>query len=515
MKIFKVLFSRMVLLGLLILLQLAAIVALIFILLTYNEDATILTIFYVTLVFLEILVALFVVNRDDKTDMKVPWILALLALPILGILCYVFFANHGLSPKQKKNMRSFINTTTRSRENPNNEWMNPVKKENPEFVGTFEYLKSACKIDGYTGNSVKYFKVGEEFFPDLIESLKQAERFILMEFFIVSKGKEWDEIYEILKEKARNGVQVKVMYDDIGSASTFPRKILKDMRKNGIEAYRFNPFRPVLSGLFNNRDHRKICVIDHKVGYTGGCNLADEYANDIVRFGYWKDSMIKIEGPAIRNLILLFFELFDLNRGELSNYSFYLDEGKYEKKGNALVLPFGDGPKPYQDNYVGEQTFINLIQSAQRTIYISSPYLIPTDSLYNALKNAAMRGVKVRLLIPGIPDKKMVYLLAKHNAVKLVKCGVNVYTYTPGFNHEKCVIIDDKIAFIGTINLDYRSLVHHFECGAIIYDTDAIHDMTNSMVESFNKSEQLSPKFKLNWFKRFFCNIINLFAPLL
>jgi len=511
MKIFKFLFSRIALVTLLILLQLAAIV---FLIIYGFSNYVIALILFIALFVIQIVVLFVILNKDSLPDTKITWIVFILGLPILGVLCYIIFENHGLTRKQRKGFATLADMYTKYCKLSGYKKEEELSKNNPEYQGLINYLSNNQWMDGYQGNKITYFKCGEEFFPDLISKLNEAQDFILMEFFIVAYGKEWDKISEVLYRKASEGVKVKFLYDDFGCSSTLKRSFLKEMRKHGIETYRFNKFRPVLSGLFNNRDHRKICVIDHKYGYTGGINLADEYANDIVRFGYWKDAMIRIEGPSIHNLIFAFFLSFDVTRYALSNYEEFLYE-KYEIKGNEYAFPFFDGPKPFNSEHAGEQTFINLFSVAKKSITISTPYLIPTFSLREAIRNAAQRGIDVRLIVPGIPDKKIVYLLAKNNFKTLLDAGVKIYTFTPGFNHEKTIIIDDSIAFIGTINVDYRSLIHHFECGAIIYGTDAIKDMSKSLNDSISKSAQVSKDFKLSFFKKLFCSIAVLFAPLL
>jgi len=511
MKLLRVLFSRITLLVLLILIQIAILAGIIYLSLYVLPQAAIyilLAIFVIQIIFF-----IMVINNDSIPELKIPWITFILALPVLGILSYIFFANHGMPRKQKKQIEKLLgkmeNYYCLEAEKPQK-----MLNENPEYTGIINYLEKVQYMKGAEGNKVTYFKSGEEFFPDMISKLEEAEDFILMEFFIVDYGKEWDKIEDVLKRKAAQGVKVNFIYDDFGCSSTLKLNFCKKMRKAGINCYRVNKFRPVLSGIFNNRDHRKICVIDHKYGYTGGINLADEYANDIVRFGYWKDAMIRIEGPGIHNLIVMFLVIYDVTRFESSNYREYFEK-PFENKSNSYVFPFGDGPAPFWKDNSGEQTFINLLNAAKRSVCISSPYLIPTFSLMQALKNAALRGIDVKIVVPGIPDKKAVYLMAKSNFRKLTEAGVKVYTFTPGFNHEKLVIVDDEIAFIGTVNFDYRSLIHHFECGAIVYNSPAIKDMSDSFKDTISKSALVPATFKLNWFKRLMCAIMCLFAPLL
>ena len=283
-----------------------------------------------------------------------------------------------------------------------------------------------------------------------------------------------------------------------------------------IKCFRFNPFIPLLSGIFNNRDHRKIAIIDHRIAYTGGMNLADEYANDIVRFGYWKDSMIEIQGPAIDNLIYLFLATYDLSRNKSSDYDKYLGYQYERYPENSIVTPFGDGPSPFFGNEVGEATFINMIESAKESLYISTPYFIPTDNLKSAILRAGYRGVDIRILLPGIPDKKPVYKMALRYVNSLVKAGIKVYRYNEGFNHAKMIVVDKKIAFVGTINMDYRSLVHHFECGAIFMNSKAVDDAYDDLLDCFEHGEVLTKEnTKLSVMSSFMCALLNIFAQML
>jgi len=510
MKILRLLFSRMFLLVLLILLQ----IAIVYVVVKLVMDNKYVGLgFYIAFCVLSLILFLSIINNHNVPEIKIAWVTFVLGLPILGILCFIFFSNRGIRKRTRRELE-IIDKALIPYYDSGEDWKSLLGPEDEQYVGIFKYLQSVNYIVPKGGNKITYFKNGEEFFPDLIKRLKEAQEFILMEFFIVSYGKEWSQIYEVLCDRAKHGVRVKFIYDDFGCSSTLKLDFVRKMREQGIECCRFNPFVPVLSGAFNNRDHRKICVIDHKYGYTGGINLADEYANDIVRFGYWKDSMVRIEGPAIKNLIMLFVAIFDSSYHSISDYKTMFGK-EIPVRGNEIAMPFGDGPIPYSFHNIGEQTFINLFAAAKKTIYISTPYLIPTFVLNEALKNAALRGIDVRLVVPGIPDKKIVYLMAKNNFSQLLKAGVKIYTYTPGFNHEKEVIVDGKIAFIGTINVDYRSLVHHFECGSIIYKSKCIKDMVKSFEETMSQSELVPVNFKLPFIKQVFCSIANLFAPLL
>ena len=508
-KILKKLFSRIALMLLLILIQIGAIVAAEIFLITLHWS------FAVEFGLINIIVFLLVINRKGSADLKLPWVIIILALPLLGVLIYAFFANHGLKPRYKKIVKQTTKEGNRYFDDIDGD-LKRVKAEESDYASAFEYLGHALKYTPTYGNRVTYYSSGEEWFPKFIEELKSAKEFIFMEFFIIDRGKEWNQIHEVLAEKAKEGVEVRLVYDDIGCAGLLHSWYPDQLKKEGIKCYRFNPFIPLLSGIFNNRDHRKIAIIDHKSAFTGGMNLADEYANDIVRFGYWKDAMIKIEGPAIENLLFLFLSIYDLCQNKKSDYDKYLGYHYQKYEDNSIVAPFGDGPAPFYQHNSGEATFINMIENARKTVYICTPYFIPTENLKSAIIRAGYRGVDIRILVPGIPDKKAVYKLATTYFKELIRAGVKVYTFNEGFNHQKSITVDGKIAFVGTINMDYRSLVHHFECGAIFMNSKAIDELEKDMLDCYEHSELVKPEnVVLSPMSGFLCALMNVFAQLL
>ena len=509
LKILKKIFSRMSLMLLLIFIQIGAITTGAVFLIIYWWP------FAIELALIEIIVFLLVVNRKGPADLKMPWVIVILTLPILGMLIYVFFANHGLKSKYRRITKE-IRAEQVKHFDPNTPVLAELKSKETTYSSPFEYLAKSMRYTPTKGNRVTYFSNGEEWFPHFKEELRKAKEFIFLEFFIIDRGKEWTQIHDILVQKAKEGVEVRIIYDDIGCAGLLHSYYPKVLKKEGIKCFRFNPFIPLMSGIFNNRDHRKIAVIDHRIAFTGGINLADEYANDIVRFGYWKDSMIQIEGPAIDNLIFLFLSTYDLSRNKSSDYDKYLGYNYQTFSDNSIVSPFGDGPSPFYGNEVGEATFVNMIENAKECVYISTPYFIPTENLKSAILRAGYRGVDIRILLPGIPDKKAVYNMALTYVPDLLKAGIKVYRYNEGFNHEKAVVIDNKIAFIGTINMDYRSLVHHFECGAIFMNSKAVNDVNEDLLDCFNHSEVLTKEnTKLPMMSSFVCALLRIIVQML
>ena len=463
-----------------------------------------LTIFIVAL-----LIFFKIVNREEDPEFKIPWIVGMLLFPFFCSVLFLIFGKHELSKKDK-----LIIKATRNAYNAHFD-VEEQKEELGRAYGAFKYLNGVTQLGAHQHNRVTYYPTGEEFFPAFIEGLKQAKEFIFIEFFIISDGKEWSAVQEVLKQKAAEGVDVRIIYDDMGCAGTISFATPRKLKKFGIKCYKFHKFKFLLSGKYNNRDHRKIVIIDHQMAFTGGINLADEYANEIVRFGYWKDTMVKIEGSGINNLLTIFLQNHDLCAEEVSDYNKYLFYKYPEFDDEGFVMPFGDGPGGIDDALIGEQNYINILNYAQKSCYISTPYLVPTWPLLDAMRNAALRGVDVHLIVPGIPDKKAVYAVAKSYFRFLMNAGVKIHIYKPGFNHMKSAIADDELAFVGTINFDFRSLVHHFECGALLYKVNCMKEIRADFDQMVSVSEQVPANYKLKMGTRWFCSVIKLITPLL
>ena len=459
-------------------------------------------------------VLLYVINKDEIPEFKIPWLIILFFLPVIGAFIYMLFTSTGQSRKdyQKfqdahRRLRPYTEQPEKNREE--------LKRADVDAWSQANYLYHAAGMPCSSG-AVTYYPVGEKFHEALLESLWLAEKFILMEYFIIQPGKMWDSIHEILKEKAAQGIKVYLMYDDFGCMVTLPERYYKEMEAEGISCIPCNKFKPVLSRIHNNRDHRKITVIDGTVGFTGGVNLADEYINEVVKYGHWKDTAVKIEGEAVRNLTILFLELWNMQVKEPMEGGPFLYMGKTVRQGEGAVIPYGDGPEPLYSETIGKNVYLNMIHTAREYLYITTPYLICDHELMSALKLAAERGVDVRLITPHIPDKKIIFLMTRSGYEALIKSGVKIYEYTPGFVHAKSMVCDDKFAICGTINLDYRSLVHHFECGAWMYHVDAIADIKKDFMEMLSVSEQVTEKgAKLKPWLRLPAEVLKIFASLL
>ena len=518
------LFNRTILVLAILVLEVAALIAVIIIAQQFGDPNTYLgskypqllwigvidDIVIALLLVLQVVMLFLVLYRQMDSEFKIPWILILILVPLVGSLFYLIFGHHNLKKKEAKLLKKCDELGQEYfKDVPNREVLG-------EFHKTFDYLNTNSILCPHEHNKVKYFKNGETFFPDMIEEMKKAKEFIFIEFFIVGEGELWSQVRQILIDKAKEGLDVRVIYDDFGSFAVLPGNEAGKLRKLGVKTYKYNKFKPIVSGIYNNRDHRKICVIDHRIGYTGGMNLADEYANIEERFGYWKDTMIKIEGSAINNLIHLFLTNFDLCQKKTSDHSKFLDYKYPEFDEEGIVYPFGHGPAPYFKERVGEETLTNIVNSAQKKLYISSPYFIPSESLFYSIRRAALNGVETYLFLPGIPDKRLVYHIAQTYFNKLLAAGVHVMIYNPGFNHMKTLLADDKLAFVGTINCDYRSLVHHFECGAVLYNTPCCKDIHDDFEEMMSQSEEMHPNtFYMSKLIVLICMIVKPFISLL
>ena len=506
MKILKLLFSKILVIFLLFAIQVALIFAAVAILEVFP-------LFQLVSVVVALCIFLTIVNKKEPPEFKIPWLVLLFIFPFFTIMSYLLFANAKMSKKNFVRLQ-MIEANTRKYTLMHKSDCTQILGEN---AGIETYLSRTGLLEGHTGNRVTYFKVGEEFWQDLIAELEKAEKYIFMEYFIVKNGQMWDSIHEILARKSQEGVEVRLMYDDIGSVGGLKTGFCKKLRKEGINCRKFNPFRPVVSGVHNNRDHRKITVIDGKVGFTGGVNLGDEYINKDMRLGHWKDTAIKIEGSAVDNLLALFLQLFDMNSKKTTeNYEKYFiaEHEKFEDEG--YIHPFGDGPKPFYTEQIGENNYINLINSAKKYCYITTPYLIPDYNLTTALRNAAYRGVDVRIITPHIPDKKTVFNMTRSNYPYLLKTGVKIYEYSPGFMHAKMLVADDELAFVGTINFDYRSLVHHYECGAVMCKTPCISDIKADFESIFSISQEVTlANFKMSKIASLANAVFNIFSPML
>lgn len=506
-KFLKLLFGRLTIIALAIILQIIVFISLLTGAIEKVHILNIISAVIAGLVFLH------VINNDMYPDNKIPWISLILIFPLFGSFAYILFAPNRVPRKQRL---LFKKISDKNNNFVNTGLFNGSCTFEGQYEGQSNYVKNVTFYPAYTNTDTKYFSTGEDFYHDLLLELEKAEKFIFMEYFIVERGLMWNNILDVLKKKARQGVDVRFMYDDIGSIGKVPSSYHKTLCNLGIKAIKFSPFRPILTGVHNNRDHRKITVIDGKVGYTGGINLADEYINVNSPYGRWKDSAIKLTGSAVQNLTLMFLVMYNVQKKTVEDFSRYFNQEQPIFENSGFVQPFADGPAPFSPDHVAENVFLNAINQAEKYLYISTPYLIIDHEISNALKLASKRGVDVRIVLPHVPDKKTVSIITKSHYRSLINYGVKIYEYTPGFIHAKNLIADDSVGFVGTVNLDYRSLVHHFECGVLLFNTPSLTDIKTDFEETFKLSELILEKnLKKGFFKTLFAKFLALFAPLL
>ena len=471
-------------------------------------------IIWVTLVFLiSVATVIAIVNRSMSPESKVTWLIVTF-VPVFGPLLYLMFGERRLSKKELKQLQE-LNSIAFHENNGRQLHLQLQETDKPAYgiINALLHMDSNAEVYDHTDS--QFFANGEEMWQQMLEDLKRAEKFIFLEYYIVDEGLMWDSILEVLEEKAAQGVEVKMLYDDIGCMVTLPGDYTVHLRSKGIDAHKFNKVIPRMTVAYNNRDHRKILVIDGQISYTGGINLADEYINHIERFGHWKDSGIRIDGPATQAFTRLFLMNWYINRGEISDFDQYHLENQ-TRSGSGLCIPYGSGPKPIYQMKVGKNVYQNLINQAEDFVYITTPYLIIDYDLTEDIKNAAMRGVDVRIVTPHIPDKKLIQLVTRGAYPDLLSAGVRIFEYTPGFIHSKQMIVDDRFAAVGTINLDYRSLVHHYENAVLLYKTESIADIRQDFEDIFEVSQEIfSDTINPTWYQMIIKEVTQLFAPML
>lgn len=438
-----------------------------------------------------IIMVLYLINCKMNPTAKMTWMVIIMIMPVTGALLFAF-TQMEIGHRALKLRLEQIIKDTHIAILQEEETLDSLKEEAPEIAALTNYLNRSGCFPVYDGTQVKYFPSGEEKFKELLIQLKEAKHFIFLEYFIIDEGIMWGQVLEILKEKAEEGVEVRVMYDGTCEFSLLPHDYPKRLKELGIQCKAFAPVSPFLSTHYNYRDHRKILVIDGQTAFTGGINLADEYINCKERFGHWKDTAIMLQGEAVKSFTLMFLQMWNVDVKQPEFYKYLSYSTGMRRKAEGYVIPYGDWP--LDDDKVGECVYIDILNHAKNYVHIMSPYLILDSEMEFALKYAAKRGVDVKLILPGIPDKKAPYALAKTHYKMLTEAGVKIYEYTPGFVHAKIFVADDCKAVVGTINLDYRSLYHHFECAAYLYRTDCIDDIEADFQDTLTKCKRITQK---------------------
>ncbi|SFB25604.1 cardiolipin synthase [Clostridium frigidicarnis] len=509
-KILDLLLSRMVVVGFLICIQLVFLITAIW---KLSETFVYL---YVLLIIISVAVVIYIISRTDNPSYKLAWTIPVLLLPVFGGLFYLLFGGKRISKTLKKQIAR-VSYYTEPLLQQDKSIIDELEKKDKSIANQSKYIAKFSTYPIHKNTETEYLSPGEVFFYKLKKELKKARHYIFMEYFIMQEGLMWNSILDILEDKVKEGIDVRIIYDDVGCLRTLPNKYYKILESKGIQCIVFNKFVPFLSLIMNNRDHRKITVIDGHTAFTGGINLADEYINEIERFGHWKDASIMIKGEAVWNLTMMFLQAWDFNKGIRENYEKYRPHIHSTEKfhGDGYVQPYGDSP--LDNEMVGESVYLNIINRAKNYVYITTPYLIVDNELITALILAAKSGVDVRIITPHIEDKWYAHIVTRAYYYQLIEAGVKIYEYIPGFMHSKTFVADDEVGVVGTINMDYRSLYLHFECGVWLYKTKSVFEIK----EDFSKTLELSQNITLEecknvkWSNRFIRSILRVFAPLM
>ena len=457
--------------------------ALVFLLSYYLSSAVYI---YFAIEFVGVFLVVGLVNQRTNASFKIGWLVIITLVPIAGFIMYFLWGANRSARINKRNM-SYIKYGYK--------FLEPDKRVLDKYIEHYNKESNAVTylenyhFPLYANNGFEYFSLGEDAFDAIIEDLEKAEKFIFLEFFIVADGELWNKIKTILLDKASKGVEIKFLYDDYGSMFRTSKQLWQELKDNGIEVAEFNSIGKYLDKLYlNYRSHQKIVVIDGKVGYTGGFYLADEYVNAVKRFGKWKDTGVRVEGDGVFGLTAIFLQMWTMTtRKFIEDYNIYKAEeiighDDTEEPGTGFCQAIADGPCNNPENPIAD-TILQLIYSSSKYLYITTPYLILDDDIMEALAISAKRGTDVRIITPGIPDKKIVNMITKHSYGYLLKNGVKIYEYTPGFIHAK-TIVTDECSLVGTINMDFRSLFIHYECGCLMWDENLREEIKNDILDT-------------------------------
>lgn len=509
-KVLQLLFGRTILVGISILIQACILVMAIW------RFSNYFVLFYGICALLSVLAVLWIINRKSNPAYKIAWIIPIMVFPIFGGLFYLLFGGNKTGRRTRHKMQK-LRVAMENMLGQNMDVQLKLEKENLSAANQAKYINKYSFCPVYDNTGTLYLSPGEKKFEKLVDELKKAERYIFLEYFIIDEGLMWNTILEILKGKAAQGVDVRVIYDDMGCLLTLPYGYERKLEKMGIKCRVFNPFVPVLSTRVNNRDHRKIAVIDGHTAFSGGINLADEYINAYEKYGHWKDSSIMLKGDAVWSFTVMFLSMWDFIGRTEEDYEKFrpLPAPRPDFAAEGYVQPFADSP--LDDEAVGETVYLNLINTAMRYVYINTPYLILDDEMATALCMAAKRGVDVIIVTPHIPDKWYVHAVSRSNYELLIQSGVKIYEYTPGFVHAKTFVSDDEFAVVGTINLDYRSLFLHFECGVWMYKTRSVMEVKEDYLDTLKICTPITLEDckKVKWYRRLGRSILRAFAPLM
>lgn len=463
---------------------------------------------------LTFVMVVYLLNSAMNPTAKITWLIVIMLLPVFGVLLYIY-TQSDIGHRALKRRINEIIADTKENLRQDEEVMGRLTKENRSVASLAHYMQRSGAHPVFDKTEVTYFPLGEDKFEEMLRQLLAAQHFIFMEYFIVDEGLMWGSVLEILAQKAAAGVDVRLMYDGACEFALLPHDYPKRLEKLGIKCKMFAPVSPFVSTHYNYRDHRKILVIDGHTAFNGGVNLADEYINQTVRFGHWKDTAVMLKGEAAKTFTLMFLQMWQIDEGRDESIHFLSYPVSPKKEAEGFVIPYGDCP--LDNDKLGERVYMDILNRSLEYVHIMSPYLILDGEMETALKFAAERGVEVILILPGIPDKKIPYALAKTHYASLLDSGVKIYEYTPGFVHAKVFVSDAKEAVVGTINLDYRSLYHHFECATYLYGTECIHEIEADFQETLVKCRQVSMEMvrREKWFVKLTGRLMKAVAPLM
>lgn len=505
-KIAKFFTSRLFIISMLILLQILLIILpMIFL------STVFIPLFFAFILF-SFIIAIAIINRNNNPSFKIAWLIPVLCFPIGGALFYILFGRTHLNKKNTERLKKAVESSD-GIITPDNELLDMIGKKNAHLKREASYIINNSRSNIYAFTETKFLNPGSLFFEELLTQLKKAEKYIFLEYFIIGFGEMWQKTLDILSEKAKNGVEIRILYDDIGTINLLPIDFPQQMTGLGIKTAVFNPYKPSLDTFLNYRDHRKFAIIDGKVAFTGGINIADEYINRKERFGFWEDSSVMLDGDAVKKVTVLFLEMWYFTTGEKPDFNKFLVD--YQGKNDGFVIPFSD--EPLFQELIHENAYMNVIENAKESVYICTPYLILDNNMENSLIRAAKSGIDVKIITPHHPDKKLIFEMTRANYESLVNNGVEIYEFTPGFMHTKMIISDDLTAIVGTCNFDFRSFYLHFENGVWMYNTQAVTQARDSFFNALSVSEKITPDFFKNVsFKRqLIRSILKIFAPLL
>ncbi|MBR4909873.1 MAG: cardiolipin synthase [Clostridia bacterium] len=496
--------TRILISGIVLLLQLG----ILFVMLNTLSDRSVLI--YTVSEILAIITVVYIVNRRGNPSYKMAWIMFILIVPIFGITVFMLYGGGRVLPHLKRKMRNCESHNMPLLKN-DEEAQNALKYDDYPHSRQAEYLARESGYPLYKNTSVEYLSPGEVFLPRFLEELEKAERYIFLEFFIVAEGEMFDSIYAILRRKAAAGVDVRLLFDDFGSIKRQRKGFIERLRRNGIKVAVFNQIKPSFNLFMNNRNHRKIAVIDGAVAVTGGLNLADEYINAEKRFGYWMDCAVILKGEAASSFAVMFCNMWEFTTGHRLEAQNYLTE--YSVQTGGYVLPYCNDP--LSNKNVAAGIYMQILNSAQRYVYIISPYLIIDNTMTEMLKMAARSGIDVRIITPHVPDKWYVHPVTQYSYSELLEAGVRIFEFTPGFIHSKIFVSDDSVATVGTVNMDYRSFSLHFECGVWFAANHAVGDVKSHFdeIQEMSREIKLSRWRKTPWPIRLKRSILHLFAP--